>query len=145
MPLYLDLDVVHNIMNGLEAQISSIFRRFQRKERDSKLLAQYRHPHFSSLKMAKVREFHHYFLIDFMFYGVRIEVELFAQNRPPLSYDLSSNHNSSVEVSFSLSKSVFHHRVLSRLIQSLELWQFYSHDSPLSSNLSTGAGLHLST
>ena len=32
MPLYLDLDVFHNIMNGLEAQISSIFRRFQREE-----------------------------------------------------------------------------------------------------------------
>ena len=76
-------------MNGLEAQISSIFRRFQRKERDLKLLAQYRHPHFSSLKMAKVREFHHYFLSILCLMECGLRSNCLRKTDRPCLYDLS--------------------------------------------------------
>ena len=75
-------------MNGLEAQISSICR-FQRKERDLKLLAQYRHPRFSCLKMAKVREFHHYFLSILCFMECGLRSNCLRKTDRPCLYDLS--------------------------------------------------------
>ena len=51
--LYLDLDVFHKIMNKLEAHISSIFRRFQRKEKDFNCLRSIDIPVFLVWKLKK--------------------------------------------------------------------------------------------
>ena len=51
--MYLDLHIFHNIMDWLEAQISSIFRRFQRKERCFNCLRSIDSPAFLLWKLQK--------------------------------------------------------------------------------------------
>ena len=76
-------------MNGLEAQISSIFRRrkfskISKKGKGLKIVSAVSTPPFFFFENGKSPRISSLFFIDFMSYGVRIEVELLLQNRPPL-------------------------------------------------------------